>query len=302
MAKWKRLTVINYLTEYYAAGMEPRLVHARKAKLMLGSLNKTDKLDARGLNKLQRTGTLPCVWIPPGQIRDQRELTRTRLFHVQICTKMKNRLHSSLSKYGRHDFGKVSDIFGKKIRPLREARIKTLPPETRMTTGSLREQIDDTSALIRLLDTRIKKVCAVTEEMKLVSTVPGIGSLLSVCIVLETGTVKRFPRADKYAAYAGTVPRVHQSGGKTRYGPLRPDVNRYLKWAFSEAANSICVHRRLYSHRHAVQLYNRIRARRGHATAIGAVAHHLAEAVYWILTKKEPYIDPALKRLSSRGA
>jgi len=47
------------------ARMCPRLVHARKAKLMLGMINKTDKLDARGLNKLQRTGTLPTVWIPP---------------------------------------------------------------------------------------------------------------------------------------------------------------------------------------------------------------------------------------------
>ena len=57
--------------EIEAAGCLPRLVHARKAKLMLGNLNKTDRLDARGLNLLQRTGTLPTVWIPPGGLRDQ---------------------------------------------------------------------------------------------------------------------------------------------------------------------------------------------------------------------------------------
>ena len=53
------------MDEIEQAGYKPRLVHAGKAKLMLGMVNKTDKLDARGLNKLQRIGTLPVVWIPP---------------------------------------------------------------------------------------------------------------------------------------------------------------------------------------------------------------------------------------------
>src|SRR5207302_9331779 len=56
--------------EIEAAGCIPRLVHARKAKLMMGEVNTTDKLDVRGLNQLQRTGTLPTVWIPPGELRD----------------------------------------------------------------------------------------------------------------------------------------------------------------------------------------------------------------------------------------
>jgi len=59
--------------------MEPRLVHARKAKMMFGCINKTDKLDVKGLNTLQRAGTLPTVWIPPGEVRDKRELPRTRM-------------------------------------------------------------------------------------------------------------------------------------------------------------------------------------------------------------------------------
>jgi hypothetical protein len=56
--------------EIEGAVCAPRLVHARKAKLMLGTINKTDKLDARGLNRLQRTGTLPAVWIPRSALRD----------------------------------------------------------------------------------------------------------------------------------------------------------------------------------------------------------------------------------------
>jgi transposase len=54
--------------------------------------------------------------------------------------------------------------------------------------------------------------------------------------------VDRFARAEQLAAYAGTTPRVIASGGKMRFGPLRTDVNYYLKWVFVEAANSICLH------------------------------------------------------------
>lgn len=52
--------------EIEAAGLVPCLVHAGKAKVMSGCINKTDKLDVPGLNRLQRGGTLPTVWIPPG--------------------------------------------------------------------------------------------------------------------------------------------------------------------------------------------------------------------------------------------
>ena len=86
--------------EIEQAGCRPRLVHAGKAKLMLGAVNKTDKLDARGLNKLQRTGTLPEVWIPPGELRDKRELPRTRMVLVRERTKLEQRIHAALTKYG----------------------------------------------------------------------------------------------------------------------------------------------------------------------------------------------------------
>ena len=95
------------------------------------------------------------------------------------------------------------------------------------------------------------------------------------------------------ASYSGTTTRVHASGGKVRYGPLRPDVNRYLKWAFAEAANSVAVNHTRLPQRHVSQLYFRLRARKGHSKAIGAVARHLAEAAFHVLTRQQEYRDPA---------
>jgi len=112
--------------EIEAAGCVPKLVHAHKAKLMMGMINKTDKLDARGLNRLQRAGTLPEVWIPRGELRDQRELPRTRMVLVQQRTRLKNRIHATLTKYGL--LPAVSDLFGRRGRLWLQQQREVLPP------------------------------------------------------------------------------------------------------------------------------------------------------------------------------
>jgi transposase len=131
--------------------------------------------------------------------------------------------------------------------------------------------------------------------MHLLRSAPGVGPILSVVIALEIGDIRRFKGAGRLASYAGTVPRVHASGGKIRYGRTRPDVNHYLKWAYAEAGNSVAVNHKRFPCRHASELYRRVRQRRGHATAVGAVARHLAEATYWMLSKNEPYRERGIK-------
>jgi transposase len=86
---------------------------------------------------------------------------------------------------------------------------------------------------------------------------------------------------------------MHSSGDRTQYGRTHPDVNRNLKWAFAEAANSVAVNHGRCAERHVSQLYARLRARKGHTKAVGAVARHLAEAAFHVLSRKEVYRDPA---------
>jgi len=285
--------------EIEQADMKPKLVHAHKAKLMLGSVNKTDKLDARGLNKLQRAGTLPCVWIPPGGIRDQRELPRTRMVFANLRTRLKNRIHSVFDKYGLHtDFDGISDIFGRRGREQMALTIKQLPAETRYTVRCLLRELDMVEQQIRRIEKRMKKVFSKTEQVKRLMTLPGIGFILAVTIANEIGDISRFATPQRLASYAGTVPRVHSSGGHTRYGKLRNDVNHYLKWAYSEAGNSTAVNHKRFPFRHTSKLYKRIREKKGHAKAVGAVGRHLAEASFWVLTRNEDYKEPEIKSVS----
>lgn len=282
--------------EIEAAGMVPRLVHARKAKVMMGQVNKTDKLDAQGLNRLQRTGTLPTVWIAPAEVRDKRDLARTRMVLVSERTRLKNRIHATLAKYALTV--EVSDLFGKRGRQLLGEAVSKLPPETQFSTRQTLEMLDALVQHIAALEGRMREVFEETDEVQLLKTLPGVGFILSVVIAGEIGDIARFPRPEQLAAYSGTTPRVSASGGKSRYGGLRTESNQYLKWAFIEAANVVCMHRARHPEWSLSQTYNRIRGRKGHGKAIGAVARQLAEAAYWVLKKKEPYRDPAT---ASRG-
>src|SRR5262252_7286509 len=141
--------------EIEAAGCAPRLVHARKAKLMMGMINKTDKLDARGLNQLQRNGTLPTVWIPPGELRDQRDLPRTRMVLVRQRAQLKNRIHATLAKYALHDVD-VSDLFGVAGRALLRQRLELLPPCTAYTTRHLLEHVERLDHQVREFEQQIR--------------------------------------------------------------------------------------------------------------------------------------------------
>jgi len=281
--------------EIEQAGMVPKLVNARRAKLMNGSVNKTDKLDARGLNRLQRSGTLPTVWIPPRQLRDARELPRTRMALVQHRTKLKNRIHANLAKYGLKTEG-ATDLFGKRGRQILGRCLGELPPETRYATQSLLGQLDQLKLRISELEERMADLFGDIEALKNIQTLPGVGSILGVVILTEIGDVARFPSASHLASYCGMTPRVHASGGRVRYGRTRVDTNHYLKWAYAEAANVSMMHRRRHPERHVSRLYVRVKSRRGHQKAIGAVGRHLAEATYWMLAKNEAYRDPATEQ------
>jgi len=285
--------------EIEQARLTPRLVHPRKAKLMMGLTNKTDRLDTHGMNRLQQSGTLPTVWIPPGPLRDLRELTRTRLVLVRQRTQLKNRLSAVLAKYGLAIA--ASDAFGRKAHEQWELCAEQLPAQTRWVVGRLLAQVDRLSEEIRAFEKRLEELVEATPEMQWLMSLPGVGKILAATIALEAGDVSRFSNRMHFASYAGTTPRVKASGGRVRYGPLRVDVNHYLKWAFAEAANSVALNHTRRPERHVSQLYLRLRGRKGHPKAIGAVARHLAESAYELLRRRETYRDPVQKRVCTAG-
>ena len=256
----------------------------------MGLTNKTDKLDARGLGILLRNGTLPEVWIPPAELRDQRELLRLRIFLVRLRTRVKNRIHGTLTRYNVQIPG--TDLFGVEARLQLGARLPELPVHSREAVEQELVTLDFLELQIESAEKRLDAIMQVSVEADLLKTLPCVGRILCMVLMLEIGKVERFATAAHLASYAGLVPRVHSSGGHTRMGQVCANVNRYLKWGFVETANLVVMNQRRLAGTHVVRLYQRLKRSKNHQKAVVAVAHHLAEAAWWVLTKQEVYREP----------
>ncbi|MGH2605919.1 MAG: IS110 family transposase, partial [Anaerolineales bacterium] len=283
--------------EIEEAGCLPLLANPAKAKVMMGNVHKTDKLDAQGLATLQYLGKLPAVWIPPAEIRDERELPRTRMSFAKHRAMVKNRIRSTLGKYAL-GLPTDGDIFRPKWRPDLERVLEQLPPETERCARQQLQILDALTHHIEQLEARIVDRVAVTPTIQLVQSVPGPAKVLAIVIDREVGSIERFPSPHHFAGYCGLVPKVSASAGRAHYGRMVKQCNTYLKWAFIEAANVIVIHRQHpnWRQKYVVHLYDRTRRRKGHAVAVGAVARYLAESTYWVLKKGEPYREPPLWR------
>jgi transposase len=220
---------------------------------------------------------------------------------VRARARLKNRIHATLAKYAL-TVADMDDVFSKRGRTILADRLVQLPPHSKFATEHLLEQVKILDEHIAEFEARIREAFKRTPALEWVMSLPGVGLILGIVILLEVGDIHRFPDAEHLATYAGTTPRVSGSGGKIRFGRLRPDVNHYLKWAYTEAAEVICGHRAAWPRRHVSQLYTRVNHRKNHQKAIGAVARHLAEATYWILVKGEPYQEPKRRADASTKA
>src|SRR5258707_6613514 len=284
------------------SGHRPKLYNPHEAKRRMGLTKKTDTLDARGLAILLRNGTLPEVWIPPRELRDQRELLRLRIFLVRLRTRVKNRIHGTLSRHNVQVPG--ADLFGVAGRLELGTRLPELREHSREAIEQELATLDFLKTQIDSAEERLEAIMKVSVEADLLKTLPCVGTILSMVLMLEIGRVDRFPTAANLASYAGLVPRVHSSGGHTRMGQVCGNVNRNLKWALVETGNVVVLNQRRLAGTHVVRLYQRIKRSKNHQKAVVAVARHLAEAAWWVLTKQEVYREPHDRRQalsSTRG-
>ena len=287
------------MDEMEGLGHHPKLCNPLEAKRRMGLSKKTDKLDAKGLAILLRNGTLPEVWIPPSELRDQRELLRLRIFLVHLRTRVKNRIHGTLARHNVQIPG--ADLFGVEARLRLVTRLPELPIHCREAIEQELAMLDFLEMQIGSAEERLEKIMEISVEADLLKTLPCVGKILSMVLMLEIGKVERFPTAAHLASYAGLVPRVHSSGGHTRMGQVCGNVNRNLKWAFVETGNLVVINQRRLAGTHVVRLYQRIKRAKNHQKAVVAVTRHLAEATWWVLTKQEVYREPrnARQALSS---
>jgi transposase len=233
-----------------------------------------DRSDALHLAQLMRLGLLPEGYIYPREQRATRDLLRRRFTLVRQSVQLLLAIQSSFSRStGRQ-------LSGNAVRRITPAELEALFPDLSTRYGvlvqykvwlALQEQIS-------ALEHWVRRDLVRPEALARLQGVPGIGPILGMTILLETGAIERFASVGDYASYCRMVESVRLSNGKRKGHGNRKCGNRYLCWAYMEAAN--------FATRFNPTIrrwYDRKRARRHRVVAIKAVAHKLARACYYLL-------------------
>jgi transposase len=291
------------------------LVNARHVKQVPG--RKTDVKDAEWLCQLAEAGLLKASFVPPKPIRALRNLTRYRKTQIQERQREANRLHKALEDTGIKLDCVATDILGKSGRAMLDALVHgTTDPEVladlakgrlRAKLPALREALegrfDDVHALwigailahIDFLDEQIDRLSDAIEEqirpfapaVELLRTIPGVQRRAAEVIISEIGTdMSVFPTDKHLVSWAGQCPGNDQSAGKRRSGKTRKG-SKWLDWTLEESALAAIRSKDVYL---AAQ-YARLKPRRGHKKALGAVKHSILCACWHMLSTGELYKD-----------
>lgn len=274
------------------------LAHPKELKAISSAAVKTDQIDAKVLAQLARLNYLPTAYAAPPETRDLRLYVRHREILVQERTQCKNRVHAVLARYNLQ--APVVDIFGKIGREWLQSLL-----DGELLRAAAKRVIQDHLSLIDHLDRHIEALAndytltsRQKEAIKLLKTMPGVGKIIATTIVAEIGDIQRFHSPKSLCNWAGLTPRIHSSGGFTRYGHISREGSPFLRGAMTRAATVACkISKRWYL------VHETMVKRCGKKGAKVVVARRLLTIVYHMLKRKEPYKENYGQQMpASRGA
>jgi transposase len=262
------------------AGYRVHLANASGIRKYEGLKYSGDVADAAYLAHLLRLGLLAEGYIYPREQRGARDLSRKRQQLVRYRTAQILSIEGMLMQQtgARINSTAVKGLTSEQVEAFGFTPDVTLAVEVnRAVSQTLEQQID-------AVEQRLRERVSLHGEFKLLKTVPGIGETLATTIMLETGTIARFAQVGNFSSYCRCVDSLRESNGKKKGKGNAKNGNKYLAWAFVEAAN--------FAVRYCPQaksFYERKKRKTNRIVAIKALAHKLARACYHMLREHKPF-------------
>jgi len=261
-------------------GYVTHLANPAAIKKYTGLKHMDDQDDALWLAEMLKLGILPEGYIYPKETRATRDLLRKRGHLVRLRTSLIISLKHIISRnYGIRM--NVNDI--KKLEDDPVGRLFKDNEELKMAGSVSKETIDFLTHKIWTIETAVIRKAKLDESHQYLLTVPGIGKILSLTVMLETGPISRFHQVGNYTSYCRKVSSRWTSNGKIKGKGNIKNGNKYLAWAFSEAAE--------LARRHDTQsrsYYDRKLSKSNRMVAHNALAHKLARASYYVMRDQVP--------------
>jgi transposase len=263
-------------------GYEIKLANPTKTRAIAEARIKTDSIDASTLCDLLRANLIAECYIPPKEIRNQRNIMRQRKAIVQSRVQMVNKIHAVLLMNGiALPYAKFGKTAMKWI--IDEIRITTIK-SVLVSYINILEQIDFE---LEKLDERIRDIAIKNPKAILLMTIPGVAEIRAMEILSEIGDINRFESSDKFSSYCGLIPGIKQSGTTIKYGRLVKQANRNLKNVFVQAGISFI---KMKSNSSLKQFYQKLSKKKGKQKAMCALGRKLCCISYAMLTKNQEFM------------
>jgi len=278
---------------------------------------KTDQQDAEWIAELHQHGLLRPSFVPPREIRELRDLTRSRVKLVEERNRVHNRIHKVLEDANLKLDTVASDILGATGRAIIEAiiggqedpawladkarsRLRKKRNQLRLVLqGRIREHhrflLRGLMTELEFLERRIGELEAEIErrmepyaaDIERLCTIPGIQRITAWTLLSELGPdMSRFPDADHLVSWAGLCPGNNISAGKRKSRRTRKG-SRWVRRGLCQSVWAVAHAKPNY----LTAVFHRFAARQGLKKAVVSTAHQLLTVIYHILRDKTPYRD-----------
>ena len=245
-----------------------------------GKKHTDDVSDAYFLAELLRLDLLPTGHLYDRKLRPVRDLLRRRMMLVRQRTT----LILSFKSLNERTLGERVPLARVKAMSPEDAQARFTADADQLLAGEQITLMDHYTDSITKIEKHILEVAEKSPAYQRLQEMPGIGKILGLTIALETGDAKRFDDAGHFASYCRCVKSVRQSNHKKKGENNRKCGNKYLAWAFVEAAHFACRH-----DERSQRCYNRKKQKANPVIATKSRACKLAKAAWHVMAADVPY-------------
>lgn len=262
-------------------GYKVHLANPCAIKQYDGLKHSDDTKESFHLAHLLKLGILPEGYIYPKEERPVRDLLRKRLLLVRHKTAHILSFQNLVSR----TLG--TKMNGDEVEKLKEEEVEKIFSEKHLVLSGKANiaAIQFLLERIREIEKAVLQVAKLKSEYKKLLTVPGIGKILALTIMYETGDINRFPDVGNYASYCRCVGSTRLSNGKQKGTGNRKNGNKHLSWAYVEAANFA-----VWYYPYIKKYYQKKISKTNKIVAIKTVAHKLARASYYVMKDQEVFV------------
>lgn len=259
-------------------------VDSRKmAKILSININKTDKNDAHLIAEALRCGFYSEVHQKTQENAEMKILMGTRRTLIEVSTKLKNAIRGHLKIYGI----RLGTASNNRFYNLVQTALKNKPEVVQIGIKSLLETFKHTNNEIESLEKKISKMAINDEDVKLLTTIPGVGIITAFTFKIYLGDPARFKKAYSVGAYFGMTPTQYSSGEIIKQGRVSKCGSAEVRALLNESAFSLVYASKSWSRIKAWGL--KIKKKKGHKKAMMAVGRKLSLIMYRMLVSRKPF-------------